>query len=154
MNHSIKTILAALLLVGCHSLPTETVDDIEQAFLFEIEHVNHAWGLYWSGLVIDSAGNVYAYDHGHEAWDLADNDSFTAAELRDKYEHESRHLGQIDEAFIIDRFSRIAEVEDEHSDLEFPCADAGVLTYRAFVYESTTGLYRPLLLRQEGDVAQ
>jgi hypothetical protein len=121
-------------------------------YLFEIEHVNHAWGLFWAGLVIDREGNIYAYDHGHEVWVLADTDSYTEAELEDKYEHGSRYVGRIDESTIVHQFNRIARVSERVSEPQYPCADAGGLTYRAFRYKPATGHYRPLLLRQEGDV--
>jgi hypothetical protein len=139
---------------ACGNPPTESLDDIEQIYLFEVEHVNFAWGLTWRGLVIDREGNITAYDHSQEAWTLADSSSYTQAELADKYEHGSRYVGRIDEATIVQQFSRIAGVSDRLSEPQYPCRDAGGFTYRAFRYEPTTGRYGPLLLRQEGDVVQ
>jgi hypothetical protein len=128
------------------------LDDIEQVYLFEIEHVNHAWGLFWAGFVIDREGNINAYDHGHEVWALADSGSYTESQLQDKYAHGSRYVGRIDEATIVHQFNRIAGVSERLSDPQYPCKDAGGLTYRAFRYEPATGRYWPLVLRQEGDV--
>jgi hypothetical protein len=140
-----------VLVLACGHPPTDTLENIEQRYLFEIEYVNHAWGLAWNGLVIDSEGDIYAYDHSHESWSAAGNDSFTETDLRTKYEHEARYIGRIDEATIVLQFSRISYVGDFFLNPNQACADAGSLTYRAFAYESTSGLYRPLLLREEGD---
>ena len=82
-------VLALVLLAACGNPPTESVDDIEQTYLFEVEHVNFAWGLTWRGLVIDREGNINAYDHGHEVWDLAVAEFFTdhvVAEKADRIE--------------------------------------------------------------------
>jgi hypothetical protein len=140
------------LLVACGNPPTESIDDIEQTYLFEVEYVNFAWGLAWRGLVIDREGNINAYDHGHEVWDLAANDSFTGAELEDKYGHGARYVGRIDESTIVQQYSKIAAVSEQLSAPQYPCADAGAFTYRAFQYIPTTSRYRPVLMRQEGDV--
>jgi len=138
---------------ACGNPPTESVDDIEQTYLFEVEHVNFAWGLTWRGLVIDRDGNINAYDHGHEVWDLAANDFYTEAELEDKYEHGARYVARIDEATVVQQYNKLLGIAEQLSAPQYPCADAGAFTYRAFVYESTTRRYRPILLRQEGDVA-
>jgi hypothetical protein len=140
------------LLLACGNPPTETGDDIDQTYLFEVEYVNFAWGLAWRGLVIDREGNVNAYDHGHEVWSHAANDSHTEADLATKYAHGARYVGRIDEATVAQQFGKISRIADQLSAPEHPCADAGAFTYRTFIYESETSRYRPLLLRQEGDV--
>jgi len=154
VNRTSLSLFFPALLLACGSPPTGAADDIDQAYLFEVEYVNHAWGLAWRGLVIDRNGNINAYDHGHEIWQPPNSDSYTESELDSKYEHGSRQIGQVDEATIKQQFSRIASVDGQLSAPQYPCADAGGLTYRAFLYEAATGLYRPLLLRQEGDKTQ
>ncbi len=140
--------------MACGSTPTATTGDIDQTYLFEVEYVNHAWGLAWHGLVIDRAGNINAYDHSHEIWQPSDSAWYTESELSDKYEHGSRHVGHVDDATIAQQFGWIASVADQLSSPQYPCADAGGLVYRAFRYEAASGRYRPLLLRQEGDQTQ
>jgi hypothetical protein len=141
-------------LAACGNPPTETADEITQTYLFEVEHVNHAWGMQWHGLVIDREGNINAYDHSNELWSPVEDDSYSETELQDKYEHVSRYVGRIDEATVVHQFNRIAGVPDQLSEPQYPCRDAGGLTYRAFRYETATGRYLPLLLRQEGDVVR
>ena len=148
------SIVFPALFLACNSSLTETLDSIEQEYLFEVEYVNHAWGLAWKGVVIDREGNIHAYDHSQEIWDLNDNGSFSKMELEEKYAHEARYIGRIDEATIVQQFARIGAVDDDPSDLLHLCADAGGLTYRAFRYDSASGLYHPLLLRLEGDFAK
>ena len=140
------------LFTGCGNPPTDTVDDIEQSYLFEVEYVNHAWGLAWTGLVVDRSGDIYAYDHGHAVWGPSSADVYTETELESKYTHASRYIGRIDQATIALQFSRIGNVGDHFLNPQQACADAGSITYRAFSYESSHGEYRPLLLREEGDI--
>jgi hypothetical protein len=142
------------LFTACGTPPTDTVDNIEQDYLFEVEYVNHAWGLAWTGLVVDRSGDIYAYDHGHAIWEPSRADAFTKTELDNKYEHSSRYIGRIDQATIAQQFSRISSVGDHFLNPQQACADAGSITYRAFSYEPTTSEYRPLLLREEGDIPQ
>jgi hypothetical protein len=143
-----------VLLAACGSGVTDTTGTIEQRYLFEVEHVNHAWGLFWRGLVIDREGDIYAYDLEHGAWERASADWYTESELEDKYGHEARYVGRIDEATIVQQFGRIEDVGVELPAPQHVCADAGSFTYRAFRYESDGGRYHPLLLRQEGDLVQ
>ena len=140
------------LFTGCGNPPTDTLDNIEQDYLFEVEYVNHAWGLAWNGLVIDRSGDIYAYDHGHAIWEPSNSDTYTETELETKYTHASRYVGRIDQATITQQFSRIGSVGDHFLNPHQACADAGSITYRAFSYEPSTGEYRPLLLREEGDI--
>ena len=151
MNRGSQIFFLLALLMACGSPPTDTMDNIEQSYLFEIEYVNHAWGLAWNGLVIDRSGDIYAYDHSHEIWEPSGADSYTEMELKEKYEHESRYIGRIDAATIALQFGRISSVGDHFLNPTQSCADAGSITYRAFRYESAADRYRPLLLREEGD---
>lgn len=128
-----------------------TVDDIEQEYLFEVERVNYAWGFEWVGLVIDREGNVYAFDHSHEPWEPESNDSYSVAELLDKYEHATRLVGNVDQATLVRQFNRISDVGDSFDEPLITCADAGGLIYRAFRYAAETAVYLPLVLREEGD---
>lgn len=140
------------LLTACGTPPTDTVEDIEQSYVFEVEYVNHAWGLAWTGLVVDRSGDIYAYDHGHTVWGPSSADVYTETELESKYTHASRYIGRIDQTTVAQQFSRISGVGDHFLNSRQACADAGSITYRAFSYDPTSGEYRPLLLREEGDI--
>ena len=125
MNRRALSLFYLATLSACGNPPTDTMDSIEQSYLFEIEYVNHAWGLAWNGLVIDRSGDIYAYDHSHEIWEPSSEDSYTETELDDKYDHESRYIGRIDEATIVLQFSRISSVGDHFLNPHRSCADAG-----------------------------
>ena len=151
MNRTLLGTCFFTLFTACGNPPTDTVGNIEQDYLFEVEYVNHAWGLSWNGLVIERNGDIYAYDHSHEIWAPSSDDSYTETELDDKYNHLSHYVGRIDEATIVQQFSRIGSVGDHFLNPHQACADAGSIAYRAFHYEAGSGRYRPLLLREEGD---
>jgi len=152
LAHFPLTLIVTAIVSACSDSPSAaTVDDIEQEYLFEVERVNYAWGFDWVGLVIDREGNVYAFDHSHEPWEPASNDSYSGAELLDKYEHGMRLAGNIDQRTLVRQFNRISDVGDSFQEPLISCADAGQLTYRAFRYAAETELYVPLVLREEGD---
>ena len=138
----------------CGDAPTGTIDDIEQQYLFEVEHVNMAWGLFWAGLVVERDGSVYAFDHSHAAWNGASNTFFSEEELQEKYSHGRRLVGHVDDGTLVRQFERIRDVGNDFEESILLCADAGVLAYRAWRYDPADGAYIPRALREEGDTAR
>ena len=132
------------------STPTESLDDTDQAFLFELEYAS-AWVATWTGIAIDSEGKITSYRREGTPWVPADADSFTAEELQAKYGAGPAVIGQLDRATMEQRFREIAEVGDDFSSPNAACADAGSFRYTAFAYNESTHRYRPLMLREEGD---
>jgi hypothetical protein len=138
----------------CGDGPTGTTDDIEQQYLFEVEHINMAWIPRWVGSVIERDGSVYAYDRSEVGWPRTSSTLFAEDELRDKYSVARRLIGHVDADVLVRQFERIRGVGDDFDETIRLCADAGVLTYRAWRYHSAEGLYEPLTLREEGDVGR
>jgi len=136
--------------LACGTVPTESLDDTDQAFLFELEYAS-SWFPTWTGIAIDSKGEITSYRREGTPWAPAEADSFTAEELQAKYGANPAVIGQLDRATLEHRFRQIAEVGDDFSSPNSACADAGSFRYTAFAYNESTNRYRPLRLREEGD---
>ncbi len=136
--------------LACGAAPTGSLDDTDQAFLFELEYAS-SWFPTWTGIAIDSKGEITSYRREGTPWVPAEADSFTAGELQAKYGANPAVIGQLDRATLERRFRQIAEVGDDFSSPNGACADAGSLRYTAFAYNESTRRYRPLRLREEGD---
>ena len=136
--------------LACGNAPTESLDDTDQVFLFELEYAS-SWVPTWTGIAIDRDGEITSYRREGTPWVPAEADSFTAEELQAKYGANPAVIGQLDRATMERRFRQIAEVGDDFSSPNFACADAGSFRYTAFAYNESTRRYRPLRLREEGD---
>ncbi len=136
--------------LACGTAPTGSLDDTDQVFLFELEYAS-SWFPTWTGIAIDSKGDITSYRREGTPWVPAEADSFTAGELQAKYGANPAVIGQLDRATLERRFRQIAEVGDDFSSPNLVCADAGSLRYMAFAYNESTRRYRPLRLREEGD---
>ncbi len=136
--------------LACGTAPTGSLDDTDQAFLFELEYAS-SWVPTWTGIAIDSKGEITSYRREGTPWVPAEADSFTAGELQAKYGANPAVIGQLDRATLERRFRQIAEVGDDFSSPNRACNDAGSLRYTAFAYNESTRRYRPLRLREEGD---
>ncbi len=147
-----------LLLVGCELFlegPEGPALQTGQVYLFEVEYVSFAWGAVWEGLYVDARGRVYRYARDGEPWRPSRDDAYTRAELAEKYRSGRTLLRTLPSDEVV---ARVALIEPaSRGDLSEPaslCRDAGVLTFRAFRYDGSTGRYLPVLLRAEGDWAQ
>jgi hypothetical protein len=131
-------------------LPVEQPDE----FVFEVEYTNYAWGATWHGIAIDANGNVWAWDRGGEGH-VGEPAKPSGTDLAEKYgpaRHLLRHLNPTEVA------AHAALIEAaEHGPILAPvgrCADAGILRFRAFEHDEAADAYTPVVLHQEGDVAQ
>ena len=136
--------------LACGTAPTESLDDTDQVFLFEVEYAS-SWVPTWTGIAIDSKGEITSYHREDTPWVPAENDRFTVGELQAKYGSNPVVIGQLDRATLESRFAEIADVGDDFSSPNLVCADAGSLRYTAFAYDESTRHHRPLRLREEGD---
>ncbi len=136
--------------LACGTAPTASLDDTDQAFLFELEYAS-SWVPTWTGIAIDRKGEITSYAREGAPWVPAEADSFTAEELQAKYGANPAVIGQLDRATLERKFRQIAEVGDDFSSPSAACADAGSFRYTAFAYNESTRRYRPLRLREEGD---
>ncbi len=98
--------------LACGTAPTGSLDDTDQAFLFELEYAG-SWFQTWTGISIDSKGEITSYRRESTPWVPAEADSFTAGELQAKYSANPAVIGQLDRATLERRFRQIAEVGDD-----------------------------------------
>lgn len=147
--------LATLIFYGCELTSSDKDLFDHQKYLFEIEYINHAWGRVWTGLYVDDLGRIFSYDLSDTTWDHQSDTSFSAAELMDKYSHDNKRIGTIDPGVLAQQ--RVLIRGASEGNLTEPvgrCADFGVVTYSAFLYDAQKDRYTPVLLQQEGDLAR
>ena len=129
--------------------------DIEQEFLFEYSHINHAWGFKMSGMYIDKNGNVYSYDHSHSPWKPSGDTLLTENDLLEKYAHKKELLTSIDTSVLNKMYKLINSAGDgKILRSQKKCFDMGSGTYTAYLFDSKTGQYKQVLLYQFGDRPQ
>ena len=125
---------------------------IEQEYLFEYSHINFAWGFQMSGIYIDREGNVYKYNHSHGPWKPSSDKFFIETDLQEKYAHKKELLTGIDKSVLDKMHKLITPASDgEIFRSQKKCFDFGSGTYTAYLFDSKTGQYKPLLLYQIGD---
>lgn len=140
---------AIALIAGCEQSPVQTVDEIRQEYVFQVEYQS-SWLPSQVGIVIDRTGKISSYRREGLPVPPASDPGLTREELAEKYS-ESEELTRLDPVTLVDRFNQTLTVRDRFSEPNLACADAGVLEYTAFGYDLATELYYPLTLRAEGD---
>ena len=147
------------LMAGALALPAcdeATAPDGDAApVLLEIEYVNYAWTPTYFGFFVDATGDVYSYDREGQPWAHAEERVITEEALNEKFSLKRTLVSTRDTAEIAVLKARIAQVsESQVTPEKFECADAGLLTYRAYRYNPANRTYQPVILRVEGDAAQ
>lgn len=123
--------------------------------LLEIEYVNYAWTPTYFGFFVDATGDVYSYNREGTPWPHGENRVITEEELNEKFSLKRTLVATRDSADIALLKARITQVnETQVTAVKNQCADAGLLAYRAYRYNSANRTYEPVLLRVEGDAAQ
>jgi len=158
---TIRLLLAVTIVVQLFSLtacddpqaPGEPAGGLaETTYLFDVYHVNHAWGYTLRGHYIDSAGNVFAYDHSHEAWYPEDPSNLTAEELAEKFSEVTEQVATVEDRRLrrMERLIAIAARQGLSDPESGPC-DAGIVYYIGYRYNQTSERYHPVILSQFGD---
>lgn len=128
---------------------------IDQKYLFDVTHVNYAWGYTLRGFYIDSTGVVYSYDHSDQQWQPESGDGYTEAELEEKYSHNRFEIGRVYRNILGDRFDMVDRAEEGPlSPRVNVCYDFGGVSFVAYKYDANAGLYRPVTLYEAGDWAR
>lgn len=122
-------------------------------YVFEVEHVNFAWGARRQGIHADADGTVWRYQDTPRLEDDRGS-SIPAAVLAAKYAAGRARVRDVGAEEVARRASSIRAAEGPLGEEQHVCADFGTLSYRAFVYEPATDSYRPVLLHQAGDVGR
>ncbi len=149
-------LLSLVLLAGC-SGTNEVQQPVEggQAYYFEVQYANWAWGHRLRGVVIDRDGNVTEWNRSGDPWEPQSQREWTTAQLEAKYNAEPKHLGTVPRDLLLEQIALIAAAnEGEVTRPENRCADAGGSQFAALVYDAATDTYRNVLLRLEGDYYQ
>jgi hypothetical protein len=125
------------------------------AYVFEVQYTNYAWAPTWQGVSVDAGGDVWWFDASDARNAQPEGDRISSRALQAKYAHHRRLVAHVDPVDLAAREALVAAAA--HGPLQAPrggCADAGILTYRAFRYDAATDTYAPVLLHQQGDEAR
>ncbi|HET9440387.1 MAG TPA: hypothetical protein VFO52_09460 [Longimicrobiales bacterium] len=146
-------LLAAVALPACDEATGP--DDETGRVLLEIEYVNYAWTPQYFGFFLDATGDVYSYNRDGTPWAHGEDRVITAEQLEEKFSLKRTLVATRDTAEIRQVAARIGQInEGQVSAEKWACADAGLLSYRAYKYNSGNRTYEPVLLRVEGDMAR
>lgn len=149
-------IMCAIILTGIACTSTTPADTTSlPAVIFEVEHINYAWGYTHYGIYIDNAGNVYHYDRKRQPWKYNAQTVFSELELLDKFSIEKTVLqtlsiNDIQQRYTTARRSDVAMLNKP----EYRCADAGVTSFWVYEWNTETKRYSRTLLTSAGDVTR
>ncbi len=149
---SVTIAILTLLFCAC----TDDVNFSTNKVLFEVHHINYAWGYTNTGTMIDSAGYVYTFDisKNDASWKTADkNDEISETDMKNNLKLCSKTKNQIS-ADSLNHFSALI-VKASQGSLTEPqtiMADAGTTIYAAYIFNNATGQYKKVLLYQWGDI--
>lgn len=147
----------ALPAAGCNIADGDDAEEtsLDQEVVFEISHLNHAWGYRLGGWYIDGRGRLWRYDHSDEPWS-APGDTIPAADLLEKVTRERELAGTVPGREL----ARMASLIDEAAGATIGdpvgtgCYDFGTVTWLAYRWLRAQDAYVPVLLHQQGDVAR
>jgi hypothetical protein len=120
--------------------------------VFEIWHVNHAWGFYSSGAFIDNTGRLFTFSQGADI-DQATN--YPASRLLARYGNNIQLIGEIDPAELAEQMALIPQISAaDLTPTESFCNDFGYSYYLAYEYDAASQSYHSNILYQAGDSAR
>lgn len=161
MKYSSKLLLKVFIFISFFAISNCSLNQSEdsadtQTYLFEVEHINQAWGYEHNGFYIDKTGDVFCYNYTDqdEPWNPAARDHFSAAELKNKYSHSKSLCDKVD--FITLKEKRLMiplAMEGNYSDTTSEGADMGTIAFICYKYNSNDNLYTPIILEVYGDYA-
>lgn len=133
-----------------------TVDIINQKILFEVEYINYAWGWMYYGRYIDNSGRLYSYSYLNlnyeDRWKPQRKGIYTESELFEKFSHSKEFVKQIDYNELIQMANLIpAASKGKLSDPVSVMWDAGLITYKGYLYNGSKNEYIEVILRVSGD---
>jgi len=133
-----------------------SVDIINQKILFEVEYINYAWGWMHYGRYIDNSGKLYSYSYLNinyeDRWNPQRTGIYTESELFEKFNHSKEFVKQISYNELIQMANLIpAASKGKLSDPVSVMWDAGLLTYKGYLYNGSKNEYIEVILRVSGD---
>lgn len=147
MKRSLIIFFLLLFLTSC-----EKILDNDRTAIFEVQHINWAWGYQHSGLIIDAAGRVREFNLP-AAWNFPDSKGYISvadmeenlAQLGEKSCTVSKYnLKKFTDKLLQAREGKLTE--PEHQGCDF-----GALSYSGYIYEPLHDRYKHVLIRQTGD---
>ena len=146
-------VMTAIAFAACDD--TTGPGDADSRVLLEIEYINYAWTPTYMGFYLDASGNVYSYNREGAPWEHGERTTVTEEQLLEKFSLKRTLVGNVDSAAVTPVAAKINLVNKAQlSATRAECADAGILTYRAYNYNAGNRTYEPVLLRVEGDFAR
>src|SRR5688500_7525834 len=128
----------------------------ETRVLLEIEYINNSLaGPVYHGFVIEGSGDISRYDRQGTPFAFQDSAEIEPNDLEGKFAPVKTLIVTRPPEEITPLLTLIeaAATQAEYSEPKLACADAGTLTYRAYLFDTIKGRYVPVVLRIEGDFA-
>lgn len=129
--------------------------NINQRILFEKHYTNWAWSFQNNGYLIDSLGSVRTFDLSKDTikWNEPDKDGYISlAEMNKNFSHCDSIIYQINTDTLSYYVGKIwAASKGKISEPVNQMADAGSITYSAFIFVEKTNCYKKVLIKTWGD---
>ena len=148
------TLITTILFFSCGKDDIPVTDS--QKILFECYYINYAWGYNHHGFFIDNDGKIMNYSqHGNysdENWNFPDNEgNISKQDLTENLQKTSINETSIDKSTLKIYSDKISLVKnDDYTEYHAMC-DAGANVCVCYLYNENTGMYKQLILSQEGD---
>jgi len=129
--------------------------NFNRKILFEKHYVNWAWGYQNKGFLVDSLGFVNAFDLSKDSikWNEPDKDGYIGiVEMNENLSYCDSVICQIDADTLAHYTDKIlAASKGKISEPVNQMADAGSITYSAFIFDEKTNQYKKILIKTWGD---
>jgi len=143
------------LLFLCYTLYACGKDEISnppgQIVYFAYEYINYAWGYQHAGWLIDSAGNINAYNLPDE-WRPGNEEGISFEDLKFNLSQTDTIVATIDPLVLNQKLQLIGEAKDGQITPSVHRAyDAGSSSLYAYYYDIEKQMYQIVFLAQSGD---
>lgn len=147
INPRVAFLFLMALFAGCEEFPDHSPDVI-----FISHYINYAWGYHNSGFVIDSEGNVSAFNMP-ASWNYPDSDGYlSAAEMEQNLNQLEEPYCKVSKYDLVYYATKLEKArQGKITKPEHQMCDAGSTSVAGYVYESGTGRYKYVFIRQTGD---
>jgi hypothetical protein len=150
-----RQLLALFLLTILSSCKKEhnSIPDIDQKVLFQREYINYAWSYQLNGWLIDSSGNVRSYNLP-ETWHFTDSEGFIYPDtMNSNLQQTEGTVCKVDKDTLLKYFAMLTQAaKGELTSPLMVTADAGSTIYSGFLYDSVSGKYRQIFIKEIGDI--
>jgi hypothetical protein len=152
--HKRFLVLLACAILSCGDGGISPSDQTLGPLVFEIEHINFAWGFTYQGKAVFEDRNLYSYNPGAEGIKVLyhENEQYTASELASKYRHRREVVGTVAADTLLYMGQLVSGVRvGDNSDTTMRGADQGTAVYSVYRFWADESKYQRVILRVEGD---